>query len=60
MKLDSRLMIIRCGMNYSEELQKNLPDTYYFVWESNRFRQLLKIPGLPPPAKRRGEVRQRD
>ncbi len=59
-RLDSRLTIIRCGMNYSEELQKNLPDTYYFVWESNRFRQLLKIPGLPPPAKRRGEGRQRD
>ena len=43
--LDSRLMIVRCGLNYSERLAKNVPDVYYFVWEDSRFRQLLHISG---------------
>jgi hypothetical protein len=43
--LDSRLMIVRCGLNYSERLQKNIPDTYYFLWERDGFRQLLFISG---------------
>jgi hypothetical protein len=43
--LDSRLMIVRCGQNYSERLQKNTPDTYYFLWEGNQFRQLLHVSG---------------
>jgi hypothetical protein len=42
---DSRLMIVRCGLNYSDRLQKNIPDTYYFLWDGNRFRQLLFISG---------------
>lgn len=42
---DSRLMIVRCGLNYSDRLKKNSPDTYYFVWEENRFRQLLFVSG---------------
>jgi hypothetical protein len=46
--LDSRLMIVRCGLNYSERLQKNITDTYYFLWEENRFRQLLHVPGKQP------------
>jgi hypothetical protein len=46
--LDSRLMIVRCGMNYSERLQKNIPDTYYFLWERNGFQQLLHISGKAP------------
>jgi len=43
--VDSRLMIVRCGMNYSERLQRNFPDTYYFVWDYYRFRQVLFVPG---------------
>jgi hypothetical protein len=44
-RLDSRLMIVRCGLNFSERLQKNIPDTYYFLWEGNRFRRLLHVSG---------------
>ena len=43
--LDSRLMIVRCGMNYSERLHANFPDAHYFLWDGTRFRQLLFIPG---------------
>jgi hypothetical protein len=43
--IDSRMMIVRCGLNYSERLQKNVPDTYYFLWEGDHFRQLLYISG---------------
>jgi len=43
--LDSRLLILRCGLNYSERLQRNVPDVYYFVWEGDRFRQILFISG---------------
>jgi len=46
--VDSRLMMVRCGMNYSERLQKNFPDTYYFVWDYYRFRQILFVPGNQP------------
>ena len=46
--IDSSLMIVRCGLNYSERLQKNIPDTYYFLWEQNRFRQLLYVLGKQP------------
>ena len=30
--VDSRLIIVRCGLNYLERLQKNIPDTYHFLW----------------------------
>jgi hypothetical protein len=50
--INSRLMIVRCGMNYSERLQKNIPDMWYFVWEQNRFRELLFVPGKEPSAAR--------
>ena len=43
--LNSRLMIVRCGQNYSERLKKNIPDTYYFLWEGNQFRLLLYVSG---------------
>ena len=43
--VDSRMMIVRCGLNYSERLQKNVPDTYYFLWEGDHFRQLLYVSG---------------
>jgi hypothetical protein len=43
--LDSRLMIVRCGLNYSERMRKNVPDTYYFLLDGDCFRQPLHIPG---------------
>ncbi|HYL74543.1 MAG TPA: hypothetical protein VEU96_10080 [Bryobacteraceae bacterium] len=42
---DSRLVIVRAGINYSERLQKNVPDVYYFVWEGTRFRQIFFVSG---------------
>jgi len=48
-RLDSRLMIVRCGLNYSERLQKNIPDTYYFVLDQGAFRQILFVPGKTRP-----------
>jgi hypothetical protein len=42
---DSRLVIVRRGINYSERLKASVPDVYYFVWEGDRFRQLLFISG---------------
>jgi len=50
-RLGSRLLVVRCGLNYSQRLQKNIPDTYYFLWEQNRFRQLLYIFGKEPSGK---------
>jgi hypothetical protein len=44
-RLDSKLVIVRGGINYSERLKANVPDVYYFVWEAERFRQLLFISG---------------
>jgi hypothetical protein len=44
-RVESRLVIVFCGRNYSERLQKNVPDAYYFVWEGNRFRQLPHVSG---------------
>jgi hypothetical protein len=43
--VNSRLLVLRCGLNYSERLQTNVPDAYYFVWEGERFREILHVPG---------------
>lgn len=43
--LDSRLMIVRCGLNFDEQLQRNVPDVYYFVLEDQRFRELAHLHG---------------
>jgi hypothetical protein len=40
---DSKLVVLKGGINYSEVLKANVPDVYYFVWEHSRFRQLLFI-----------------
>ena len=42
-RLNSRLLVLRCGLNYSERLQTNVPDTYYFVWEGVGFKGILRI-----------------
>lgn len=44
-RINSRLVVVKCGINYSEALKANVPDVYYFVWEDSRFRQLLFISG---------------
>jgi hypothetical protein len=44
-RANSRLMIVRCGLNFSEHLKRNVPDTYYFVWEGRGFRLLMFVPG---------------
>lgn len=43
--VDSRLMILRCGLNYDQQLQRNVPDAYYFVLEGQRFRELAHLHG---------------
>lgn len=43
-RLDSRLMIIRCGPLADDEGVAT-PDEYYFLWENDHFRRLLLIKG---------------
>jgi hypothetical protein len=40
---DSRLLIVRCGKRWLDKEELLVPDTYYFVWEGDRFRRLMKI-----------------
>lgn len=42
-RVNSRLLILRCGLNYSECLQTNVPDAHYFVWDGQRFNEILRI-----------------
>jgi hypothetical protein len=42
-RLPSRLVVLRCGLNYSERLNTNVPDAYYFVWDGERFKEILRI-----------------
>jgi hypothetical protein len=42
---NSRLVIVRCGIKNSERPEANVPYVYYFVWEGDRFHQLLFISG---------------
>ena len=44
-RVNSRLLVLRCGLNYSERQQANVPDTHYFVWESERFHEILHFHG---------------
>ena len=39
-RVDSKLMILRCGRNFDKQLRRNVPDVYYFVLDGKRFRQL--------------------
>ena len=43
-RVNSRLLVLRCGLKYSERLQTNVPDGYYFVWEGERFKEILHVP----------------
>jgi hypothetical protein len=42
---DSRLLILRCGLNYDVQLERNVPDVYYFVLEGQAFRRLAHLHG---------------
>ncbi len=42
-RVDSALLIIRCGKTWVEKEDILLPDSYYFVWDNGRFRLLLKV-----------------
>lgn len=44
-RLDSRLMIVHCGLNYDVQLDRNVPDVYYFVLEGQGFRELARFHG---------------
>jgi len=44
-RVDSKLMIVRCGRNFGKQLQRNVPDVYYFVLDGKRFRQLTHFHG---------------
>ena len=44
-KLDSRLVIVKRGMFFSEKQQRILPEEHYLLWEGRGFRELLFVPG---------------
>lgn len=44
-KLSSRLMILRCGLNYNAQLNRNVPDVYYFVLNDETFRKIAELHG---------------
>ena len=44
-RLDSRLMVLRCGLNFDKTSGRNVPDVYYFVLEYQRFRELAHLHG---------------
>jgi hypothetical protein len=42
---DSRLVVVRAGLKFSERLQKNVPDEDYFVWDGASFQRVLHVSG---------------
>lgn len=44
-RINSRLVMVKAGLNYSEARKANAPDEHYFVWEGDRFRQIFHISG---------------
>jgi len=44
-RIDSRLVVVRSGISYSERVNKNIPNVAYFLWEDNRFRRILFVLG---------------
>jgi hypothetical protein len=47
-RVNSRLMIVRCGLNYDERSHRNIPDAYYFVFEDQHFRKVAHAHGAIP------------
>lgn len=43
-RLDSRLLIIRCGHDYGDHQD----DLHYFVWQDDKFQEVLHAPGEEP------------
>jgi len=44
-RVDSRLIIVRCGLNYDVQARRNVPDIYYFVLERQGFRKVAHFHG---------------
>ena len=44
-RLDSKLLILRCGLNFDEQLKRNIPDVYYFLLDGQAFREVLHLHG---------------
>jgi len=43
-RVDSRLLLIRCGHNYGDHQD----DLHYFVWQDDKFQEILHAPGEEP------------
>lgn len=54
-RLNSRLMIVHCGLNYDVQLDRNVPDVYYFVLEDRHFRELAHLHGKQARLLSKGE-----
>src|SRR5579862_3650156 len=44
-KVDSRLLVVKGGINPTYVVKDNVPDVYFSIWELERFQQLLFISG---------------
>jgi hypothetical protein len=51
--VESRLAIVRCGLNFDKRLNRNLPDLYYFVLEDQAFKEILRLRGREALARSR-------
>ena len=49
-RVDSKLLIVRCGLNFNLRQNKNIPDTYYYAWEEERVR-LVRHDHVPSDVK---------
>ena len=54
-RLDSRLMVVHCGLNYDVQPDRNVPDVYYFVLENQGFRELAHFHGKQARGLSKGE-----
>ena len=51
-RLDSRLLLVRCGKKLIERPLSLVPDSYYLLWDGGKFRLLHQVRAdtSPPPA----------
>ena len=42
---------MRCGLNFDEQLRRNVPDVYYFALEDQHFRELAHLHGKGCPSR---------